>query len=128
MPTTVTAYLCCDGAAEALKFYAEAFGAEELSRIPDGDRLGHAEMRVGETTLYVSDEYPALGVRAPTSLGGAGASFVIHVPNADLAFGRAIAAGAKVDRPLMDSPFGRNGWVRDPWGHRWAIMSEAAPE
>lgn len=122
--TSVTAYLCCDGAARAMDFYRSAFSAEEVLRLPEPDgRLGHAEMRIGDTTLYISDEFPEFGARGPLSLGGSSVAFVILVPDADTAFARAIDAGATVDRPLTDSPHGRSGWLRDPWGHRWSITA-----
>lgn len=127
MSVTVTSYLCCDGAAEAIGFYQAAFGAEEVSRMaePDG-RIGHAELRLGETTLYLSDEWPEMKVRSPRSLGGHSVSFVIHVADADACFAKAVAAGAVVERPLKDEPYGRSGWLLDPWGHHWSIMSDAS--
>ena len=129
MTTSVTAYLTCDGAAQAIDFYRAAFDAAELSRMEDTDgRIGHAEIRIGETTLYVSDEYPELQVFGPLRRGGASAANVIHVPDADASFDRAVKAGATVQRPLQDNPFGRSGWIVDPWGHRWSIMTDAAAD
>ncbi|MGE0601658.1 MAG: VOC family protein [Dehalococcoidia bacterium] len=125
----VTAYLCCDGAAKAIDFYSAAFGAEEVSRWPEPDgRLGHAEMRIGETTLYLSDEFPQYGAIAPKSLGGTTVAFVLSVDDVDGMWTRAVAAGATIDRPLADSPVGRGGWLRDPFGHRWNVMTPAAGE
>ncbi len=92
---------------------------------PDG-RLGHAEIRIGETTLYLSDEFPEYGAHSPASLGGSTVAFVLSVADADAAFAKAVGAGATVDRPLVDSPVGRGGWLRDPWGHRWNVMTPAA--
>lgn len=120
----VTAYLCADGAAAAIDFYRRAFGAEERYRLPGPDgRLGHAEITIGATTLMLSDEWPEMGVHSPKSLGGYSVSFVLDVPDADAAFERAVAAGATVERPLKDEPYGRSGWVIDPFGHRWSIMT-----
>jgi PhnB protein len=128
MSATVTAYLCCDGASRAIDFYATAFGAEELLRFPEPDgRLGHAEIRIGNATLYLSDEFPELDVRSPIALGGAGAAFVILVQDADAAVARAVAAGATLERPVVDSPHGRGGWIRDPFGHRWNILAAVEP-
>ena len=122
--TTVTAYLCTKGAADAIEFYKRAFGAEELYRLPGPDgSLGHAEIRIGETTLMLSDEAPQLGVFSPTTRGGATSAFVLDVPDCDAAWKRALDAGATVERPLTDNPYGRGGWILDPFGHRWSIMT-----
>jgi PhnB protein len=126
MKTEVTGYLCCDGASEAIQFYGRAFGAAELSRMagPDG-KIGHAEIRIGETALYISDEWAENNIRSPRNLGGNSVSFVLHVPDADAAYARALEAGATIERPLRDEPHGRAGWVHDPWGHHWCIMTDA---
>jgi PhnB protein len=117
----VTAYLCANGASEAIEFYKRAFGAEELYRMEDGGRIGHAEFTIGDSVLYISDEWPEMHVLSPKSLGGHSTSFVLSVPDADSAFGRAIGAGAVIERPLRDEPYGRTGWLVDPFGHRWCI-------
>lgn len=120
----VTAYLCVKGAAEAIAFYARAFGATERYRItmPDG-RIGHAEITIGQSVLMLSDEAPELGVLSPLSRGGTSTSFVIEVEDADVAFQRALDAGARVDRPLKDEPYGRGVWLFDPFGHRWHLTT-----
>ncbi|HEY8173721.1 MAG TPA: VOC family protein [Dehalococcoidia bacterium] len=122
--TKVTAYICADGASNAIEFYKKAYGAEELYRLenPDG-RLGHAEVKIGDSILMISDEAPNLGVLSPKKLAGHATSFVLDVPDADSMFQRAIDAGATVERPLKDEPYGRGGWVIDPFGHRWSIMT-----
>jgi len=119
----VTAYLCADGAADAIEFYKRAFGAEERYRMagPDG-KLGHAEITIGETVIMLSDEWPEGGVLSPPKLHGHSVSFVLDVADADAAFRRAVDAGATVARPLKDEPYGRGGWVVDPFGHHWSIM------
>jgi PhnB protein len=119
----VTAYLCVKGAAEAITFYTRAFGATERYRItmPDG-RIGHAEITLGESVLMLSDEAPELGVFSPQSLGGYSTSFVIEVEDADAAFQRALDAGATLERLLKDEPYGRGGWLFDPFGHRWYVL------
>ncbi|MGE3076701.1 MAG: VOC family protein [Dehalococcoidia bacterium] len=125
----MTAYLTCAGASDAIVFYGAAFGAEEVGRWPEPDgRLGHSEIRIGETTLYISDEFREYGAIAPASLGGSTVGFVLSVPDVDTTFAQAVAAGATVDRPLKDSPVGRGGWLRDPFGHRWNVMTPAADE
>lgn len=122
--STVTAYICAAGAAEAIAFYAKAFGAVEQYRMDNGDgRLGHAEIKIGATTLMLSDEWPEMGVRSPKSLAGTPVSFVLDVPDCDAVFQRAIDAGAVVERPVKDEPYGRGGWLIDPFGHRWSIMT-----
>jgi PhnB protein len=94
---------------------------------PDG-KLGHAEFQIGETILFLSDEWAEMNVRGPKSLGASAVSFVVDVPDVDAAFARAVEAGAKVERPVSNEGFGRIGWLHDPWGHRWAIMTGAKPE
>ncbi len=122
--TKVTTYICVDGASDAIAFYTRAFGAEELYRLPNPDgRLGHAEIKIGDTVLMLSDEWPEGGVRSPLRFEGSCVSLVLDVPDCDVAFARAIEAGAKVERPLKDEPYGRGGWVIDPFGHRWSIMT-----
>ena len=121
---SVTAYLCAKGASDAIDFYTKAFGARELYRLPNEDgTLGHAEIQIGETTLYLSDEAPQLNVLSPATLGGATCSFVLDVDDVDAAFARAVDAGATVERPIADNPYGRSGWLVDPFGHRWSIMT-----
>ncbi len=128
MEPRVTAYLCCEGASDAIDFYKRAFGAVELSRMPGADgRLGHAEIRIGETVLFVSDDWPEMNVRGPKSLGGSAVAFVLNVPDVEETFAQAMGAGATVERPISDQGFGRMGWIHDPWGHRWAILTESLP-
>jgi PhnB protein len=120
----VTTYICASGAADAIEFYKRAFGAEERYRLPQPDgRLGHAEITIGDTLLMISDEWPEMRVLSPATLGGNSVSLVLDVPDADAAFQRAVEAGARVERPLKDEPYGRGGWVIDPFGHRWSIMT-----
>jgi PhnB protein len=122
---SVTAYLCAKGAAAAIDFYTQAFGAVEKYRMGgmpgDEDKIGHAEIAIGETTIMLSDEWPEGGVFSPTTLKGTSTSFVLDVGDADGAFQRAVDAGATVERPLKDEPYGRSGWLVDPFGHRWCI-------
>lgn len=133
--THVTAYLCVDGAADALDFYQRAFGADEQYRLEMGDgKLGHAEMTIGDTTLMLSDEWPEGGVLGPLKRGGATSSFTIMVADAealDALWARALAAGAGVERPVEDQFYGhRTGTLVDPFGHRWsvnAVLEEVSP-
>lgn len=123
MSQTVTAYLCVDGAAEAIAFYTKAFGAKERYRFPNEDgTIGHAELEIGTSVVALADEAPELNVVSPKRQEGHSASFVIDVDDVDAAWQRAVDAGALVERPLKDEPYGRSGWVVDPFGHRWSIM------
>lgn len=129
---TVTAYLMVDDAAKALDFYRDAFGAEELFRLPMGDKIGHAEIMIGDTHLMLADEFPDMGALGPNSRGGPTASFMIYVPDADAAYDRAMKAGARADRPLKNEFWGdRIGTVIDPFGHKWSLathVEEVPPE
>jgi uncharacterized glyoxalase superfamily protein PhnB len=116
-------YLRVHSTAEAIDFYARAFDARELFRLTEpGGRIGHAEIKVGPTTIMLSDEYPEGGIRGPRSLGGTTFSMHLHVGNVDQAFEQAVAAGASIVRPLQDQFYGeRSGTVRDPFGHEWLL-------
>jgi len=119
-------YLRVHSTAEAIDFYARAFGASEIFRLtePSG-RIGHAEIKIGSNTLMLADEYPEHGIRGPRSLGGTTFSIHLHVANVDSAFQRAVSAGAAVIRPLKDQFYGeRSGTVRDPFGHEWLLGGE----
>jgi PhnB protein len=134
---TVNAYLIVDDAARALDFYARAFGAQELFRLPvpgpDGrERVGHAEIRIGDTNLMLSDEWPGMDCLGPNKRGGATTTFVVYGPDCDAAFARAVEAGAQVDKPVADQFWGdRMGTVTDPFGHKWTLgthREDVSPE
>jgi len=129
---SVTSYLIVDDAAKALDFYRDAFGAEEMYRLPMGDRIGHAETRIGDTVLMLSDEWPDMNALSPNTRGGATSSFMIYVEDADAAYARAIKAGARADRPVKQEFWGdRIGSVVDPFGHKWSLsthVEDVAPE
>jgi PhnB protein len=130
---SITPYLIVDDAAKALQFYEKAFGATELMRIegPDG-RIGHAEMKIGDSAIMLADEYPTMGYRSPTSLGGAGVSLMVYVDKADETFQQALSCGAQEIQPVKDQFYGdRSGTVKDPFGHVWTIsthMEDIAPD
>jgi PhnB protein len=112
-----------DGRA-ALEFYRAAFGAEVLYSLTDpaDGRLGHAEIRIGQSVLMLNDEYPDFGALAPDTIGGSPVSFYVEVTDADAAISRALAAGATLLRPAADQTHGdRSGMVLDPFGYRWSI-------
>ena len=116
-------YLRIRGAAEAIEFYKTVFGAEEVFRLAEpGGRIGHAQIKIGGSTLMLADEHPEYGTQGPQSLGGTTFAMHLHVDNVDALMARAKAAGATVVRELQDQFFGeRTGSVRDPFGHEWLL-------
>jgi len=128
---TATPYLIVKGAGPAIEFYKRAFGASEVMRMdgPNG-RIGHAEIRIGNSPIMLADEYPEMGFRSPQSLSEAGAnmkppvSILLYVEDVDARFKKAIAAGAKELKPLQDQFYGdRSGTLQDPFGHVWTIAT-----
>ena len=122
---TATPYLIVKGAAEALEFYKRAFGAEERMRcpMPDG-RMGHAEIQIGDSVVMLADEFPEFEAKGPASLGGTPVGIRLFVTDSDAVYKRAVAAGAKVLRPIQDQFYGdRSGTVTDPFGHQWTIAT-----
>lgn len=130
---SVTPYLIIKGAAAAIEFYQKAFGATELFRMaqPDG-RVGHAEIRIGDSTIMMADEFPEMGHVSPKTLGGSAVSLMIYVADVDAVFAQALAAGAAEDRPVEDKFYGdRGGSLVDPFGHVWHIAThteDVSPE
>ncbi len=129
---TVTPYLIVAGAAKAIEFYKKAFGAEELLRMPMPDgRLGHAEIRIGDSPIMLADGCAEMGSRDPQALGGTPVSILLYVKDVDAMVPQAQAAGAKVLRPLQDQFYGdRSCTLADPFGHVWTIAThkEDVPE
>ena len=125
---TVTPHIVIDGAAKALDFYKKAFGAEELYRMPspDGKKLMHASMKIGDSMIMLCDDFPEYGkARAPKKLGGSPVTIHLYVQDADAAWKRAVDAGAQVGMELQDMFWGdRYGTLTDPFGHEWAIASK----
>jgi PhnB protein len=122
---TVTPYLAVKNGAQALEFYKKAFGATETTKLmmPDG-RLGHAEFRLGDSLIMLSDEFPEHGGNAPQTLGGSPVSLHLYVENVDAFFQKAVAAGAKERKPVMDQFYGdRSGQLEDPYGHLWWVAT-----
>jgi PhnB protein len=121
---SVTPYMIVDGAAEAIRWYGEAFGATEALRLPMGDKIGHAEIRIGDSFVMLADEWPDMGMLGPRSRGGPTMSLMIYVEDSDSAFARAIEAGATQERPVETQFYGdRSGTLIDPFGHRWTIST-----
>lgn len=124
---TITPHLVVRGAAEALEFYKRAFGAQEFaprSPDPDGKRLMHAELKIGDSWLMVVDEYPEYGSKSPQGLGGSPVTIHLYVEDVDAVFDRAVKAGCKVEMALMDAFWGdRYGQLVDPFGHKWSLAT-----
>ncbi len=130
---TATPYLYVKGAAAALEFYKQAFGATELMRFPGPDgRVGHAEIRIGNSPIMLADEFPEMGARGPKTVGGVASSILLYVEDVDAQLPRAVAAGARVVRPLKDQFYGdRSATVEDPFGHVWTFAThkeDVAPD
>jgi PhnB protein len=129
---TVAPYLHVDGAAAAIDFYVGVFGATETYRIsaPEG-KIGHAEVKIGDSLVMLSDEYPEMGARGPKTIGGSPVTLTVYVPDVDATFAKALAAGASELRPVEDQFYGdRTGQIEDPFGHRWSIhthIEDVAP-
>jgi uncharacterized glyoxalase superfamily protein PhnB len=120
---SITPHLVVQGAERAATFYRDAFGAEELSRIPTPDgRLMSVQLRIGGGLLHLADEFPELGVLAPPSIGGTAVVLALDVADAEAVFGQAVAAGAEVRQPLAEAFWGDlHGQLDDPFGHRWNV-------
>jgi len=120
-----TPYLIVKGAAEAIEFYKRAFGATELLRMADPQgRVGHAEIKIGDSVIMLADEHPAMGYRSPRSLGGSSVSILLYLENVDTVFERAVKTGARVLRPVTDQFYGdRSGTLEDPFGHVWTVAT-----
>jgi PhnB protein len=129
----VTPYLSVDGAAKAIDFYREVFGAEERGRMPGpGGTVGHAELTIGESMIMLADPFPDMGAPTPKALGGSAVTVMVYVEDVDAVFDRAIKAGAKEISPVQDHFYGdRSGQFEDPFGHRWNVAShveDVSPE
>ena len=128
---SVTPYLVVDDAKAAIDFYKRAFGAQEKFRMEMGDRIGHAEILIGDSHVMLSEEFPEMGHRGPKALGGTPVSLMIYVEDVDKVFPQALAAGAKEQRPLVNQFYGdRSGTLLDPFGHQWTVSThiEDVPE
>ncbi len=130
---TVTPYLILNDAASALEFYKQAFGAVVLVRMdgPDG-KVGHAEIKIGDSMLMLGGENLEMGYRGVQSYGGSPISIMLYVEDSDALFNQAVAAGAEVKQAMKDQFYGdRSGAVADPFGFQWHISThkeDVAPE
>jgi len=130
---SVTPYLIVDGAAEAIEFYKKAFGATEVMRMPaPGGRIGHAEIKIGDSHVMLADENAEMGARSPKAVGGTPLSLLVYVDDVDATVKRAVTAGARLDRPVENKFYGdRMGGIEDPFGHQWYVgthIEDVTPE
>jgi PhnB protein len=130
---TVTPYLIVKGAANAIEFYKKAFGAKELFRMPRPDgKIAHAEFKIGDSPIMIADENLDMGARSPQTTGGSPVMILLYLEDVDKVFNQAVAAGAKVLRPVENQFYGdRTSGVTDPYGHVWYIhthIEDVPPE
>jgi PhnB protein len=122
---TVTPSLVVQNAAKAIEFYKKAFGAQERMRMstPDG-KIGHAELQIGDSIIFLSDEMPNMGSKSPQSVGTSTGTLYLYVEDVDKDFKRAVDAGGKTTMPVADMFWGdRFGSLVDPFGHTWGLST-----
>ncbi|MDO9269150.1 MAG: VOC family protein [Methylobacter sp.] len=130
---SITPYLMVKGASEAIEFYKRAFGATEIFRLshPNG-QIGHAEIKIGDSSVMLADPCEQGAFRTPQSLGGSSVALHIYVQDVDAQFAQAVSAGAKAVKPVFDQFYGdRTGTLQDPFGHIWFLAThkeDIAPE
>ena len=130
--SSVTPYLIFEDAKSAIDFYTKAFGAHELFRMPMGNRIGHAEIQIGNSRIMLADEAPQLDAYGPKHHNGSPVSLMLYVDDVDTFAKGAVAAGAKVLRPVKNQFYGdRSGTFLDPFGYKWTIgthVEDVSPE
>ena len=122
---SVTPYLSIKGAAAAIDYYKQVFGATELFRMagPDG-KIGHAEIKIGDSPIMLADEFPEMEFVSPKTLGGSPVGLMIYVDDVDTMYTQAISAGAQEIKPLQNQFYGdRSGTLKDPFGHVWTVAT-----
>lgn len=130
---TVTPYLFIKGAARAIDYYTQVFGAKERVRMPGPNgQVMHAELQIGDSIVMLADENPQMGARSPQTIGGAASSLHVYVANVDGTAQKAVDAGGQLVRPVKDQFYGdRSGTIIDPFGHIWSIathIEDVSPE
>lgn len=121
---SVNLILTVDNGTRAIDFYKQAFGATEISRLPMGDKVGHAELQIGDTRIMLNDEFPDSGNLGPNSRGGTTVGLVVYTDDVDSAFKKALEAGGTETMPVTDQFWGdRMGTLTDPFGHKWSIAT-----
>jgi PhnB protein len=124
---SITPYLIIKGAAQAIDYYKKVFGATEIMRMngPDG-RVGHAELKIGDSHIMLADENPSMGQghTSATTIGGSPVSLYLYLPDVDKVVQHAAAEGAKILKPVQDQFYGdRSGFIQDPFGHLWGVAT-----
>jgi PhnB protein len=129
---SVTPYLVIKGAGDAIDYYKKAFGATELFRMEHKGKVGHAEIKIGDSPIMLADEHPEMGYVGPKTIGGTPVSLMIYVDDVDTVYPRAIAEGGVEVKALQDQFYGdRSGTLTDPFGHVWTIAThkeDVSPE
>ena len=129
---SVTPYLCIKGAVRALEYYKKAFGAIELFRMEHDGKIGHAEIKIGDSPIMLADEFPEMGFVSPETLGGSPVGIMIYVEDVDAVFKQAIDSGGVEKKALEDQFYGdRSGTLTDPFGHVWTVAThkeDVSPE
>ncbi|HEX5834361.1 MAG TPA: VOC family protein [Pyrinomonadaceae bacterium] len=129
---SVTPYLCIKGAVQALEYYKKAFGAIELFRMEHDGKIGHAEIKIGDSPIMLADEFPEMGFVSPQTLGGSPVGIMIYVEDVDTVFKQAIDSGGIEKKALEDQFYGdRSGTLTDPFGHVWTVAThkeDVSPE
>ncbi len=130
---TATPYLIVKGAAKALDWYKEVFGAAEEVRFPTPEgKIGHAEIKIGDSHIMLADEFPEMKALSPETVGGTSVGIMVYVDDVDRVFKKAVAMGARVQQEPQDKFYGdRNSTVYDPFGHQWYIathIEDVTPE
>lgn len=122
---SVTPYLSIKGAAAAIDYYKQVFGATELFRMPGPDgKIGHAEIKIGNSPIMLADEFPEMEFVSPKTLGGTPVGLMIYVDDVDSMYTQAISAGAQEIKPLQNQFYGdRSGTLKDPFGHVWTVAT-----
>lgn len=122
---SVTPYLIVSGASDAIDWYGKVLGATERMRLPmPGDKVGHAELELGDSVIMLADEFPDMGVKGPKTIGGSPVSILVYVEDVDAVFDRAVKAGATAREPLEDKFYGdRSGTFEDPFGQVWSVAT-----
>ena len=129
----VTPYLIIKGAAAAIDFYKQVFGAVEVMRMPQPDgRIGHAELKFGDSFVMLADEFPEMQIVGPKTLGNSSVGLLLYVEDVDKTVERAVAMGAKIKKPVANQFYGdRTGIIEDPFGHNWTVavhQEDVSPE
>lgn len=121
---SVTPYLCISGAVKALEYYKKAFGAIELFRMEHDGKIGHAEIKIGDSPIMLADEFPETGLLSPQTLGGSPVGIMIYVEDVDTIYKQAIDAGGIEKKAVQDQFYGdRSGTLTDPFGHVWTVAT-----